>query len=139
MKKLLLIILLFPLFTYAQQTFVFDTKDSKVGVPIQGKLTTVQPTKKYTLTSGEYLTQAGTCYLFGTGLSLLGSAIAFSNISTENSDNTRIIAGGAVAVGGLIFTVIAHIKLIKAGNTLIEERKISFHPSSSGIGLAMKF
>ena len=28
--------LLVPFFTYAQKTYVFDTKDSKVGVPIQG-------------------------------------------------------------------------------------------------------
>ena len=36
MKKLLLLILLFPLFTYAQKTYVFDTNDAKKGEPING-------------------------------------------------------------------------------------------------------
>jgi len=114
-------------------------KDAKVGEPVSAKLITVQPFKKYATTSGEYLSQAGTCYLFGVGLSLAGSAVAISDINNEDSDGTLLVVGGIIAVGGLVFTIVGHTKLLQAGKALGEERKITLHPSSSGLGLALKF
>ena len=141
MIRLFLLITLFFVVTLvsAQETWTFDTKNAKVGEPIEGKLTTEKPIPKYTLTSGECLSDAGTFYLFGTGLALAGSAFALSNINDENADNSRLIAGGVMAVGGLVATIIGHTKLVKAGKILDEERKITLQPSSSGIGLALKF
>lgn len=139
MRKMLLLILLFPLFTFGQQTWIFDTKEASVGQPVQGKLSSVQPRKKHMLTSGDYLSDAATYYLYGAGLSLAGAGVALSNINDENADNSRLIAGGVLVVGGLVSTIVGHAKLVKAGKLLNEERKITLHPSSSGIGLALKF
>jgi len=141
MKKIVLLLsfCFFITFLSAQQTWMFDTKDAKVGESIQGKLTTEKPYKKYTLTSGEYLHQAGVCYLAGTSLSIIGSVFIATNNGDYTLDNPKLSKGIAIAAGGLILTIVGHTKLIQAGKALDEERKITFHPSSSGIGLALKF
>lgn len=45
MKKILLIILLLPLFSFAQETWIVDVKDTKVGNTIQAKQTEVEKFK----------------------------------------------------------------------------------------------
>jgi len=92
---------------------------------------------KKALTPGKYLQQAGTCYLIGMGVTVIGSAATMASISDKNDAN--IYVGAATAAGGIILTIVGHTKLIKAGKALDEKRKITLHPSPNGIGLALKF
>lgn len=127
----------------AQNTWTFDLKNAKVGESVTGTPTqNTNPGKQqrpieYRVTSGQYLHQAGTLYLYGSGLAVAGAGIiAFG--SKNNSTETYIV-GSAVALGGIICTIVGHSKILKAGIALDEERKISLHPASYGLGLALKF
>jgi len=44
-----------------------------------------------------------------------------------------------VALAGFVSTIIGHTKLIKAGKALKVNRGLSLQPSTSGLGLALKF
>lgn len=96
------------------------------------------------LSAGDYLRQSGNCHLIGTGLVITGTVIAFKDIrdndfTLKNEDNTRVIVGGVCIVGGFILNVVGYSKLIQAGKKMNEQKKVSFYPSSSGIGIAMRF
>jgi len=134
MRKLFFIILLcsFSVLLQAQKNYLFELNGKKLA-----------KSQKYTQkSSGDYLRQAGTCYLIGTGLAVsgsLGSIITLNNINNKTDYKASLIVGSSLAVGGFILSIIGHAKLIKAGKALDAERKITLVPSSSGLGLALKF
>lgn len=139
MKKLLLLLLLYLLttsFISAQKAWTANTKGLNPGDSIAAKLADVktfdQPIKT---TSGEYLGLAGTNYLMGSGLIVSGAALMLIDPKSDELLYTAYAMGGL----GLIFTIMGHVDLIKAGKALDDEKKITLHPSSSGIGLALKF
>lgn len=105
----------------------------------ESKIVRIQAYQKHYLPAGEYLQQAGNCYLGGVGLTIIGSGFSVYESTKTYPDNNKVISGGIIAAVGLVCTVVGHLKLIKAGVALDEERKISLQPSSSGIGLALKF
>jgi len=131
MKKLFFIILLcsFSVLLQAQKNYLFELNGKKLA-----------KSQKYAQkSSGDYLRQAGTCYLVGIGVAITGSAISVIDMNSGEINNSAAIIGGTTAVGGLVLTIIGHSKLIKAGKALDAERKITLVPSSSGLGLALKF
>lgn len=96
-------------------------------------LTYKNPSINYKKTA-QYLTAAGTNYLFGSGLVLAGSAAV---VFTKGED--RFLYGGILSLSGLVVYFIGHSNLIKAGKSMNEDLALSLHPSSSGLGLALKF
>jgi len=89
-------------------------------------------------TAGEYLASAGKNYISGVGLAFGAGIVGYIGATNEDLEALMIVSAG-MAITGFVCTIIGHTKLIKAGKKLDENKKISFHPSSSGIGLAMKF
>lgn len=89
-------------------------------------------------TTGNYLVQAGENYLWGVGLGIAGSVII--SVGSTNTDKKELVYGGAaLALSGFVCTIIGHTKLIKAGKALNKNKSLSLHPSTSGLGLALKF
>lgn len=96
-------------------------------------LTYKNPSVNYKETA-KYLTDAGTDYLVGSGLALAGSAVV---VFMKGED--RFVYGGLLSLSGLVAYFIGHTNIIKAGKSMNEDRTLSLHPSSTGIGLALKF
>ena len=95
--------------------------------------------KSFAYTAGDYLQEAGTLQLFGVGLSLAGTAVILIDSKSKESNKTLVGVGIMSAISGFVCSIYAPVMIIKAGKALNEERKISLHPSSEGIGLALKF
>ena len=88
--------------------------------------------------AGDYLEQAGNNYLAGVGLGIAGGGLAY--LGTTNPDDEFLVyVGAGLALSGFVCTLIGHTKLIKAGKALNQNKNLSFHPSTSGLGLALKF
>lgn len=133
---LLLFCFVMSVMVSAQKTWTANTKDLKTGDSIAAKSSDVKPYQQYSRnTSGEYLNLAGTNYLMGSGLMVSGAALMLIKSKSDEFLYTGYAMGGL----GLLFTIMGHVDLIKAGKALDEEKKITLHPSSSGIGLALKF
>jgi len=96
-------------------------------------LTYKNPSVNYKQTA-KCLTDAGTAYLIGSGLTLAGSAVV---IFMKGDD--RFVYGGVLSLSGLVAYFIGHSNLIKAGKSMNEDRTLSLQPSSYGLGLALKF
>lgn len=134
MKKLFfLITFLFNVqFIFAQVLVSSEPKEGK-------NESVISPTdQKLYFTSGEYLQHAGTFYKAGLGFILFGSGYSYY-CSTKDNYLSETIFGGIIAMGGVACLFIGSQKLVKAGIALDLERKITLHPSSSGIGIALKF
>lgn len=137
MKKLSILLLLCLLIAgtvSAQKFWTSETKNLNSGDSI-AKLSDVKPYQQYSKkTSGEYLNLAGTNYLMGSIMTVSGVTIMLIDKKKE-----MLYVGYAMGGLGLVFTIMGHVDLIKAGKALDEEKKITLHPSSSGIGLALRF
>ena len=145
MKKTILLMLLCFSMTIlsAQETRTYDTKDSKVGEAIKGRPVVIKSSSPgiaiFANTSGDYLVEAGRLQLFGVGLSVAGAALMLIDSKNEESNNDLVTFGIISGASGFLCSIVGHVMVIKAGKALNKEKKISFHPSSEGIGLAMKF
>lgn len=95
----------------------------------------------YSFTSnsaGDYLTQAGNNYLLGVGLGIAGGAAGYLGTTNTNYE-FLVFVGAGMALSGFVCTIIGHTKLIKAGKMMNQNKRLSFHPASSGVGLALNF
>lgn len=141
MKKAILLMLFCFSMTIlsAQETRTFDTKNSEQGKAIGGRLVKNEIITGYYSTSGDYLVDAGSLQLFGAGLIVGGAALVLIDRKFKESNETLVGVGIISVVSGFVCSIYAPIMIIKAGKALNEEREISLHPSSEGIGLALKF
>lgn len=87
--------------------------------------------------AGDYLIQAGNNYLLGVGLGIGGGVATI--VGSSNSEEALVYIGAGMALTGFVCTIIGHTELIKAGKALKENRSLSLHPSTSGLGLALRF
>jgi hypothetical protein len=91
--------------------------------------------------AGDYLMQTGNEYLLGTALSLGGGLVITGSSFFDNSTfrTLGIATGSASMLAGICLFIDGHSKLKKAGKILHDQKKLSLQPSSTGIGICMRF
>ena len=94
---------------------------------------------KNSYSAGDALRDAGTLKLFGVGMALVGTGVVLSGRENGSYKRNKVIGGAIFGGIGLLSSILGNVSLIKAGSLLNEQRKISLHPSSEGIGLALRF
>lgn len=95
-------------------------------------------------TSGQYMQQASKDILIGVGCGVAGGLIAGGSalVDSDESKKAIYIAGGTVAIIGVIFSIKGVITIGKAGRAMDRERNqdvVYITPSQEGLGLKFTF
>ena len=100
-----------------------------------------------TTTPGDHFTSGGRCLVAGSTFMIVGGALAGTSVLWGDNSAFIItaIGGGAMAFVGLIVNMAGGAQFIKAGKKMNalkigqQTSAVQFHPSSEGVGFAMKF
>jgi hypothetical protein len=117
-----------------------NLQDEKIQLNIDNKIS--QPpliTGTNLKMPGDFLKSAGSLYLAGEILAVIGTGITFAAISDfENVNSEMLVAGSLATLAGGVCVIVGHVQLLKAGKAL-NNASLSLGATSSGVGLTFKF